>query len=221
MHKVFIGTDPRQPVAYQVLVHSIGKFSTVPVSITPLKLRQLPIKRCGLTEFTYARWLVPYLCGYKGTALFLDADILVRGDLDELFKLAEGQNAAVSVSKNKLRFEWPSVMLFNCEHPDCKTLTPEYIDDVANQPATFAWTKEIGELPSEWNHLIGYDERRPDAKIIHYTMGIPCWPETVGCEYSDEWNKDAYESMSTVTWQELMGTSVHAKHIDKLKMGST
>ena len=77
MLNVFIGYDPRQPVAYNVLQHSIVRHASEPVAITPLILKQLPIERRGLTEFTFSRFLVPYLCGFKGMAVFLDADMVV------------------------------------------------------------------------------------------------------------------------------------------------
>ena len=75
MLRVFIGYDDRQPVAYNVLQFSIATRSSRPVTITPLIINQLPIKRTGLTPFTFSRFLVPWLCDYQGTALFLDIDM--------------------------------------------------------------------------------------------------------------------------------------------------
>lgn len=211
--KVFIGYDPRQPVAAQVLAHSIFTRSSVPVSIQMLRLASLPIERRGLTEFTFSRYLVPWLCAFRGKGLFLDADMLCLGDIKELFDLT-AYDKPVYVVKNKLRFEWPSLMLFNCNHGDSKNLTPDYIDGKESKPHTLEWASEIGDLPSEWNHLVGYDEPKP-AKLIHFTAGIPCWSETQGCEYSNEWNREAHVSVSSVTWQELMGTSVHAHRVSQ------
>src|SRR5688572_3980942 len=141
--RVFIGFDPRQPVAYQVAAASITKHSSRPVSITPLILSQLPLKRRGLTEFTFSRFLVPYLCGYEGHALFVDADVLCLGDIAELPWDDDGASVYVvehtSVQKGDktvdVRFERPSVMLFNCA--DCPRLTPEYIE--TGNPFQFSW----------------------------------------------------------------------------------
>ena len=121
MNHVFIGYDPRQPLAYNVLQHSIVRHSSRPVAITPLILSQLPMKRRGLTEFTFSRFLVPYLCGFKGKALFLDADMVVTGDISELFE--QDELYAVAVQQDQPKFEWPSVMFFNCGA--CIRLTPE------------------------------------------------------------------------------------------------
>ncbi len=214
MLNVFIGFDPRQPVALQVLAHSIYRRASQPVSITPLVLSSLPIKRRGLTEFTYTRYLPPWLCGFRGKALFLDADMLALDDISKLFSLDFSD--PVAVVKNRMRFEWPSLILFNCEHDDCKKLTPEYIDDINNKPNTLSWASSVYGLPSEWNHCVGYDDTRPDAKLVHFTAGIPCWPETNGCEYSEAWNKEAWSANSSVSWNELMG---HSVHVDRVKQG--
>lgn len=206
MLKIFIGFDPRQPVAFQVLAHSIYRRSSVPVSITPLVINCLPISRRGLTEFTYSRYLVPWLCDYSGSALFMDADMLCLGDVAELAQYNDDKSS-VLVVKNPRRFEWPSLMLFNNEH--CQKLTPEYIDDVRSLPQSFDWANNIGDLPMTWNHIVGYDQPDPGAKLIHYTAGIPCWPETNDCEFSYEWNQEAYRCNSSVDWNEMMGNSVH------------
>lgn len=211
MNRVFIGWDPRQPVSYTVLQHSIITRSSQPVSIAPLVLSQLPLKRAGLTEFTFSRFLVPWLCEFKGVALFTDVDVLVRGNVCELLAMAndDAATAAVWVSKNKLKYEWASVMLFDCEHPDNAVLTPEYVEKAAGLHQ-IGWTPFVGDLPSEWNHLVGYDPPRDDAKLLHYTQGIPAYPETLGGGYAKEWKDEARAAMATRPWAELMGNSVHA-----------
>lgn len=207
MHRIFIGYDERQPVSYNVLQQSIISQASEPIAITPLRIGQLPMKRTGLTPFTFSRFLVPYLCGYKGRALFLDVDIVLNGDIAELMRLAD-DHSAVMVSKNEHRFEWASAMLFNCSHPDNRMLTPEYIE-TADKLHTIGWTEDIGDLPREWNHLVGYDAPK-DAKLVHYTQGIPAYPETINCEYSDLWHGFHKMTNHTLSWRELMGPSIHA-----------
>lgn len=211
MLRVFIGWDPRQPVSYSALCQSIIDNCSEPVAITPLVLPTLPIKRQGLTPFTYSRFLVPWLCNYEGPALFLDVDIMVRGDLAELFKLYD-ERYAVMVSRNQLRFEWASVMLFNCAK--CKILTPEYVEN-ADQLHGILWAEpeEIGDLPPAWNHLVGYDQLNPAANLVHFTQGVPMFPETAECEHAEEWTKYAQEASSSIPWGKLMGQSVHARPV--------
>lgn len=217
---VFIGYDSRQPVAYQVAVHSVQKRATIPVAVTRLVLATLPMKRRGLTEFTYSRFLVPYLCGFEGFSIFMDADVLVLGNVKELLKLAIEETRrnqhSISVSVvphgGERSFERASMMVFY--NPACRMLTPEWIDNEANNPFKLeTWAKGIGSLPKEWNHLVGYDAPNPKAKLVHYTMGVPVWPETKSCEFSKEWGVFAKHMMSTEPYAAIMGKSVHHQHV--------
>ncbi len=65
-------------------------------------------------------------------------------------------------------------------------------------------------MPSQWNHLVGYDAPRSDAKLIHYTQGMPIYEETSGSEYREEWLAEHKASNSTSPWQQLMARSVHS-----------
>lgn len=212
--RVFIGYDPRQPVAAQVLAHSIWKHASVPVNITRLQLNQLPITRRGLTEFTYSRFLVPWLSGYDGTSIFLDSDILCRYDLADLlaYPLAYPETSVFVVNHEARKFERASVMVFN--NALCITLTPEYIQDETHLMFDFKWTNTLQAiLPKEWNHLVGYDAPNPLSHLVHFTQGIPVWDETRGCEFAEEWIKAFRESHSTVSFNALMGPSVHVPYV--------
>lgn len=205
MTRVFIGFDPRQPLAYNVLQHSIHKHARGRVQIEPLIFRKLPIQRRGLTEFTFTRYLVPWLCNYEGVAIFMDADIVVTGDVAELAAQADSRYA-VQVMKEQDKFEWPSVMLFN--NANCRMLTPEWIDDEANKPNALTFG-EVGPFSAEWNHCVGYKTPKP-AKLYHYTQGLPCWYETSGLPEDAHWQAAFQDMQHTVSWKELMGNSVHA-----------
>lgn len=205
--RVMIGVDRRQPVALTVAAHSVAKHSSKPVAITPLYLDQLPITRRGLTEFTYSRWLTPWLAGFVGKALFMDADMIIRGDVAELFELG-GMNA-VSVMQKQERFEWPSMMLFNCGA--CRILTPEYVQDEKNKLFTLDWAPYVGELPLAWNHCVGYADplNAATAHLLHYTRGLPVWEETQGNQEDDYWFKELEHANSTCSYNDLMAKSIH------------
>lgn len=206
--RVFIGVDRRQPVGLSVLQHSIVWRSSRPVAVQPLILEQLPIKRRGLTTFTFSRFLVPWLCDFKGRAIFMDADILVRGDIAELLAQTDSLNHDVCVMQDQPRFEWPSVMVFN--NFRCGKLTPEYIEDPSNKLFDLAWARSVGTMPKEWNSCVGYGDGS-EAKLYHYTQGLPVWPETRGNFPEDDlWLDEHRRANSTVAWGELMGSSVHA-----------
>ena len=74
MLSIFIGYDPKEAIAYHACVQSIIQNTTVPVSITPLCLSNIPEFKRELqpnqsTEFAFSRFFVPYLSDYKGWSL--------------------------------------------------------------------------------------------------------------------------------------------------------
>lgn len=237
MIRIFIGYDPRQAISYAVLCNSIIRHASVPVSITPLVIDSLPVPKdmVGLTPFTYTRYLVPWLANYwgndEGLAIFMDADIVVRGDIKELLDSLDlnvdpnnpdddtmWHDPAIWVCKSKPRFEWPSVMVFDCGHEANKILTPEYIAEHYNKGLTkLDWLAEdqIGDIPDEWNHCVFYDPPNPDAKLIHYTAGVPIFPEVAGCEHEDAWRQEHQWALNVIPWQQLMGTSVHVQKVQE------
>jgi len=211
MLKIFIGYDEVETVAFHTLVQSIINLSTEPVEIMPLKLSMLPEytrqrQPQQSNEFSFSRFFVPYLCGFKGKALFIDCDMMFREDPKELFKLIN-DNQSISVVKHdytpktKTKFlgsiqyqyprkNWSSVMLFNCEHTDCKRLTPDFINNADGlELHRFWWTHDdyIGELPVEWNHLVGEYQKNKDAKLVHWTLGGPYFIDYHDTEYAGEW----------------------------------
>ena len=139
--------------------------------------------------------------------MFVDADMLALGDVADLFARRSGD---VAVVKNRIGMEWCSMMLFDNER--CKVLTPSFVEDPKNALFDLKWAKEIGDLPSLWNHCVGYDVPRTDAKLVHFTQGIPFHSETEGTEYVDEWRSELESCVSSVSWHEMMGNSVHAEH---------
>ena len=209
--RVFIGYDSREPVAYHVLAHSIQKRASWPVLIAPVALWQVesiykrPISQQS-TEFTYSRFLVPYLSNYSGYSVFIDSDMLCLGDVHELeWLLTEQPEASIAVVKHDYepkpgikflgnpqvaypRKNWSSVMVFN--NVRCQHLTPDYVNQATGaQLHRFEWLRDqdIGELPLEWNYLVGEYSAGAKAKLLHYTQGGPWFPEYEDCDYADEW----------------------------------
>jgi len=159
------------------------------------------------------RFLVPALSEYRGWSVFMDCDMLCRADIAELAREIERQpDKAVLVCKHDYvpkterkfldqvqtryaRKNWSSLMLFN--NARCRALTPEYVNSASGlELHRFAWTEDraIGELPLEWNWLVTEYRYNPAAKIVHYTLGGPYFPETKNCDYADEWFAE-FESM--------------------------
>jgi len=213
MIKIFIGFDNKEIVAYNVLQHSINLRATTPISITPINLNHLKKiftrERNNLqsTEFSFSRFLVPYLCEYKGWAIFMDCDMLVLDDIKNLWNLRDEKYAVMCVKHNhtpkeEIKFlgqvqtkyekkNWSSVMLINCEK--CKALTPEYVNTATGlELHRFKWLESedlIGEIPQKWNHLVDYNDNIDVKKIsnLHYTEGGPYFKEYKNCSYNKEW----------------------------------
>lgn len=211
MIRVFIGFDPREAVAFSVLSYSLHARASRPVSITPLALSQLgtvltrerhPLQS---TDFSFSRFLTPYLSDFRGWSIFMDCDMLALDDIARLYELRDDRYAVMVVKHRHVpsedvkflgepqsRYEkknWSSVMLFNNER--CGALTPEYVNHASGlELHQFAWLGDdglIGSLPSRWNHLVGYDARRDDAALVHFTIGGPYFDAYRDCEYAEAW----------------------------------
>jgi lipopolysaccharide biosynthesis glycosyltransferase len=213
MIPIFIGYDPREAVAYHVCSNSIIRHSSQPVAFAPLALNILKgyeeKHTDGSNHFIYSRFLVPHLMGYKGWAIFMDGDMLVRDDITKLWELRE-EDKAVMVVKHKYETKlttkylgsknenypcknWSSVILWNCEHPANKKLTPELIQDSTGAFLhRFTWLKEnqVGQLPIEWNWLPDEYGANPSAKLCHYTLGTPCFHDFATTPMADEWHRE-------------------------------
>ena len=218
MINIFIGYDSKERVAYNVLSHSIIQNSTKPVAITPIALNNLKDdfvrERNALssTEFSFSRFIIPHLMNYQGWALFMDCDMLMFEDIAELWRMRD-DSKAIQVCKHdytpkeKTKFlgqtqtvypkkNWSSFMLMNCKK--CSSLTPDYVNRASGlELHQFKWLESeelIGDLPLEWNWLVGEYEYKEDVKNVHYTKGGPWFEEYARCDYSQDWFKNLEES---------------------------
>jgi lipopolysaccharide biosynthesis glycosyltransferase len=215
MLKVFIGYDPREAVAFHVCASSIIRHASVPVSIVPLALNNLKgyseTHTDGSNQFIYSRFLVPHLMDHKGWALFVDGDMLFRDDIATLFGLIEHDKAVMVVkhdyhtkraekylgAKNQdyPRKNWSSVVLWNCGSAINNKLTPEYIQRASGAELhRFAHIPDerIGELPKEWNWLPDEFGENKNAKLLHWTLGTPCFhdEEYANAPMATEWHRE-------------------------------
>lgn len=221
MIRVFIGFDKNEVVAYNVLQHSINARSTQPVSITPINLRHLngvmtrernPLQS---TEFSFSRFLVPWLAGYQGWAIFMDCDMLVLDDIAKLWVLRDDRYAVMCVKHDhvpptNIKFlaqpqtqyekkNWSSVMLMNCAK--CTALTPDYVNTASGLDLhRFRWLESedlIGELPLRWNYLVDYYKTIDTSEIsnLHYTEGGPYFDAYKDCSYAREWKQEREQMM--------------------------
>jgi len=223
--RIFIGFDAKLPVLYNVLQHSIQVRASRPVGISPIMLSQLsgiysrekhPL---ASTEFSFSRFLTPYLSGYEGWSLFIDNDMLVLDDIARLWDLRDERYAVMCTQHDhrpqedvkflgtvQTKYEkknWSSVMLFN--NARCRALTPEYVNTASGlELHQFKWLGDdalIGALPLRWNHLVGYNPPDPDVSLVHYTLGGPYFDEHRDCEYAAEWFRERDHMLHCEQWR--------------------
>lgn len=210
--RLVVGFDQREAVAYHVFCQSVLEKATRPVSFLPLALNSLAgyreTHRDGSNTFIYSRFLTPYLNGFTDWAIFADGDMVCRDDISELWNLRDDSRAVMVVkhdyrskasikylgnkNENYPRKNWSSLILWNCAHPKNRILTPDF---VAGQTGAylhrFSWLddSEIGELPREWNWLTTEYEDNDEAKLLHYTLGTPCFRDYHDAPMSEIWHQ--------------------------------
>lgn len=215
--RLMVGFDQREAVAFHTFIQSVLDVTTQPVSITPLVLSALPGYRESHTDgsntFIYSRFLTPYLAGFEGWAIFADGDMVCQTDLSELWALRSDEIAVVVVkheyqtkaaqkylgnkNENYPRKNWSSLILWNCSHPKNRVLSPEFVMD---KPGAFlhrfSWLEdqEIGALPREWNWLATEYEDNPQAHLLHFTLGTPCFRDYQSAPMADAWHSAHHRS---------------------------
>lgn len=216
MLKIFVGVDRYEMVAFHVAAHSIMRHSKIPVSITPLykhNLREIlwrerdPLQS---TDFAFSRFLVPYLSDYEGLSVFMDCDVLVKCCVSDFYRIRDsdpysavwcvkhdyepaGMTKFLGQEQTKYPMKnWSSVMMFN--NNMCRLLTPDYVN---TRPGLdlhqLKWVDHdnlIGEIPREYNWLVGEYHHNDQAKILHYTQGTPCFNNYNLCDHADEWHQE-------------------------------
>jgi lipopolysaccharide biosynthesis glycosyltransferase len=212
MIRVAIGFDQRESVAYHTFTQSILEKASEPVSFTPLVLGAMPgyqeTHTDGSNTFIYSRFLTPWLFEYSGWAIFADGDMICMSDIAELWKMRD-ESKAVHVVKHDYktkaydkylgnknadypRKNWSSVILWNCEHPKHKILTPDFVmKQTGAFLHRFSWLEDqdIGDLPKEWNWLTTEYPDNYSAHLLHYTLGTPCFKDYANSDMSDVWHQ--------------------------------
>lgn len=215
MINVYIGYDEREHLAAEVCKFSIKINSGIDAKY--LKSKDIPQftrprEPKQSTDFTYTRFLVPFLEGYKGYSVFCDCDFVFLYSINSLMRSIDPMKA-ISVAKhpsyipNSLtkmdgvsqhrmpRKNWASLIVFNNEHESCKKLTPDYVNNIhpGRSLHLLEWVDDadIGSIPLEWNTLDDY-YHFANPKAIHYTDGGPWFENYQETMYSDIW-KSYYE----------------------------
>ena len=167
--------------------------------------------RDGTNAFIYSRFLIPYLCDFEGFAIFMDgADMICKADIAELWAQRDVFSAVQVVkhdykTRNPTKYvgtqmeaknedydrkQWSSVMLINCSHYSWRQITPDVVAKATGaylHRFQFIDDKFIGALPIEWNWLSQEHGETENAKLIHYTVGIPKFEAYKDTPYAADW----------------------------------
>ena len=225
MAKVFVGYDSREDIAWQVCRHSLIRHADEPLEVIPI--RQESVRELGLytrphdvgssTEFSLTRFLTPYLAYEGGWVLFCDCDFLYTDNIGKVFDGLDPSKALYCVQHDYIpahdvkmdgkqqtsypRKNWSSFMVFNCDHPDVKALTPSVVNSASpSYLHRFGWISDdnsIGALDLGWNFLEGeYPKPDETPPVVHFTNGGPWFHQWQNCEFADLWlaERDLYLS---------------------------
>jgi hypothetical protein len=214
--RVYVGWDSREDIAYQVCKRSLEQHSSIPLQIIPIKQDDLRARSLywrapdalSSTEFSFTRFLTPYLAGYTGWAVFVDCDFLFRKDIAGLLDYRDPSKALYCVKHDYVpketvkmdgqkqtqypRKNWSSFMLINCGHEQVQALTPDVVNSESGLFLhRFNWLSDdvIGSLPVTWNYLEGWHTAADceDPIAVHFTRGGPWFEEWRSVEYGREW----------------------------------
>ena len=213
---IYVGYDERERVGYHVCASSILRRTSLDVAFHPVRGQKV----VGSTQFNPGRFDIARRNGYRGWALWCEADMLFRADVEELLAYADPRFDVLVVphdyrTKFATKFlgqpnpDYPrknqsSLMLVNCMGAAWQRLAEGKREGGAYRPWTleelhrfeFIEPGRIGALPPEWNHLILECDPNPAAKICHFTVGLPVWPEYAHCEFADEWRAEREAMLS-------------------------
>lgn len=228
---IFIGWDSREAAAFAVARESCRRHLTRQIPIHGLLLEDL--QKQGLytrpieyrpsaadkpimwdvvsdapmsTSHACARFFVAMLAK-TGWALFVDGDVMFRGNVCRLFEQLDSSKAVYCVwhnhqptSETKMdnqvqtvygRKNWSSVMAIQTGHPSNKPLFDlQFLNETPGRDMhRFCWLQddEIGELPSAWNYLVGHSDPDVSATIAHFTSGTPDMDGYADQKYAEEW----------------------------------
>ena len=210
--KIVVGFDQREAIAYHTFSQSVLEKSSLPVLFLPLSMNTLKgykeTHNDKSNDFVYSRFLTPYLHNFEGWAIFADGDMVCQSDIKELWDLRDETKALQVVmhdyktkfnqkylgntNENYPKKNWSSLILWNCSHPKHKVLTPDFISSQTGKYLhRFSWLddEDIGELPIDWNWLAIEYPNNPKAKIIHYTLGTPCFKDYRNTEMAVTWHE--------------------------------
>lgn len=183
--RLFVGTDERQGPAERALENSLRANTDAEVHITwmrgvrdpsdvfverpPNEIR-MHVDRDELgwaTMFSGFRFIVPALCaldGHAGRAIYLDSDMVVLGDIADLWHMPiPGDAHGITPPRS-------DVIVFDLAKFDGDMDWPS-VETILTTPARpkhwLAKGRFRRNIPAEWDHC---DRLEPNTKLLHFTV---------------------------------------------------
>lgn len=179
--KVFVASTEAEMLPVKVLEFSIRKYASMSVEVKPIYQIgiEIPIPKdpenLARTPFSFQRFLIPEVVGYKGRAIYLDADMQVFKDIRGIWIRQFNGAEILTVEEPVETGRCPqfSVMVLNCD--SLKWRVREIVDDLDKDVLTYAQlmyemtvAKTIDRcIDSAWNSLERYVEG--ETALLHYT----------------------------------------------------
>lgn len=189
--RIVIGTEPRTEIARKVLEYSILKHTKSRIDFHSL-MGQDYYDRGKLGEgtgFSLLRFSIPEMFNYQGRAIYLDADMLVLSDINNIWQLGRKPSQNIIWCKygnEKKKDAETSVMLIDCKAAKHKLKTVAEIKSYLQNDSDRSKYREIMKLKyldpkpielSRWWNVMDKgcvfskieDFSSPNAKLLHYT----------------------------------------------------
>ncbi len=179
--RVYVATTEEQMLSVKVLEYSIRKHTSMTIEVIPMHTSGIEIPRpqalanCPRTPFSFQRFIIPQLTGYRGRAIYLDSDMQVFSNIRELWCYEMNGNQLLSVASATGGERKPqySVMLLDCGRLQWKIAdivksldANEYTYEELMYHMNVA-SKQESLIPAEWNSLERYIDGQ--TKLVHYT----------------------------------------------------
>jgi hypothetical protein len=165
----------------KILEFSIKKHTPMSVEVQLIDDRDVPVpedpRSRSRSGFSFSRFKIPSLCGYRGRAIYMDADMQVFTDLTRLWtwEMEETDVAYCQQPVERGRPPQYSVMLMNCA--GLKWNVAEIVQGLDAERFTYEQlmgslcivpeNRKKMALPFEWNSLEYLEEGK--TCLIHYT----------------------------------------------------
>jgi hypothetical protein len=205
--RIYVATTEAQMLAVKVLEYSIKKHASMSTKVLPMHLSGIEIPqpkdpgKRPRTPFSFQRFLIPQLSGYRGKAIYLDSDMQVFGDIKDLWTMPMNGAKILAASSSGYTGRRPqfSVMLLDCNALDwdVRRIVSD-LDAGALSYEDLMYRMTIADtvradIDPKWNSLEKF--RRGHTALLHYTdMEKQPWVTTIN-PLGYLWCRDLLEAL--------------------------